>query len=75
MTPHSIRQRRGAHGRRGHELGHEIRARRIALGLTQAALAARAHLHPGCVGAFERGERTLAPEHQQRLADVLSLEW
>ncbi|HVM40845.1 MAG TPA: helix-turn-helix transcriptional regulator [Acidimicrobiia bacterium] len=61
-----------ARRRQRHELGQAIRAQRIALGLSQAALAGRARLHPACVGAFERGERLLAPELRQRLVDALT---
>ena len=37
-------------------LGAEIRARRLALDMTQEGLAFEAHVHPNLVGRIERGE-------------------
>lgn len=38
-------------------LGAAVRARRLALGLTQEALGERADFHPNYIGMVERGER------------------
>jgi transcriptional regulator with XRE-family HTH domain len=52
-------------------VGDRVRERRLAAGLTQAALAARCGLHRTFVGSVERGERNLALLSLRRIARAL----
>jgi transcriptional regulator with XRE-family HTH domain len=52
-------------------IGHLIRERRMALGLTQAELADRCDLHRTFIGSVERGERNLAMLSLRRIARAL----
>lgn len=53
------------------ELGHRVRSRRVALGLSQMALAERIGLHFTFVSSVERGERNLSLASLLALADGL----
>lgn len=53
--------------------GARVRDRRTALGLSQEALAERAHLHRTYVGSLERGERNVALVNIVRLATALEI--
>ncbi len=52
-------------------VGFRIRERRIAAGLTQAALAERCGLHRTFIGSVERGERNVALLSLRRIAASL----
>ena len=56
------------------EFGGRVRARRNELGLTQEALADRAHLHWTFVGQVERGRRNLTLHNILKLAAALNLD-
>lgn len=49
-------------------IGHRIRERRMAQGLTQAELADRCKLHRTFVGSVERGERNVAVLNLRKIA-------
>ncbi len=51
--------------------GQALRARRIALELTQEELAERADLHRTYIADIERGTRNLSLRNIERLADAL----
>jgi transcriptional regulator with XRE-family HTH domain len=51
--------------------GENLRAARLALGLTQEELASRCNLHPTAVSLLERGQRVPRADTQLKLADVL----
>jgi transcriptional regulator with XRE-family HTH domain len=55
-------------------MGRDLRARRRALGLTQAGLAAAVGARPVLVGRWERGEALPSLEEAARLAEVLGLD-
>ncbi|MEQ1579176.1 MAG: helix-turn-helix transcriptional regulator [Steroidobacteraceae bacterium] len=52
-------------------LGEELRERRLAKGLTQDALAAKAGLHRNFIGMLERGERNVTVLALEAIAGVL----
>ena len=52
-------------------VGFRIRERRIAAGLTQAALAEKCGLHRTFIGSVERGERNVALLSLRRIAASL----
>lgn len=56
------------------ELGDEIRAARIAMGMTQVELAEAAELGQTTISMIELGKRHGTPETRQRLASVLGLD-
>lgn len=56
------------------ELGHQIRMRRKAMGLTQEELAEKSSLHPNYIGSIERGERNVGIENVVVLAKCLNCE-
>jgi transcriptional regulator with XRE-family HTH domain len=56
------------------EFGRRVRARRDELGLTQEALADRAHLHWTFVGQVERGRRNLTLHNILKLASALDID-
>ncbi|MRG98152.1 helix-turn-helix transcriptional regulator [Polyangium spumosum] len=53
------------------KLGHIIRDRRLALGLSQEELADRCALHRTYVGSVERGERNISIQNIVRIANAL----
>jgi transcriptional regulator with XRE-family HTH domain len=53
------------------EFGKRVRERRVALGLSQMALADLVGLHFTYVSSVERGERNISLENIVRLADAL----
>jgi transcriptional regulator with XRE-family HTH domain len=55
------------------EFGKLVKNKRIELGLTQEALAERAHLHHTYVGSVERGERNIAFANIIALARALKV--
>lgn len=55
-------------------LGDRVRARRLELGLSQEALAARAGLHRTYAGSLERGERNVGLANLAALADALDVD-
>ena len=54
-------------------VGEELRERRIARGLSQEALAAKAGLHRNFIGLLERGERNSTLLSLESIADVLKV--
>jgi transcriptional regulator with XRE-family HTH domain len=52
-------------------VGYRIRERRIAMNLTQAALADKCGLHRTFIGSVERGERNVALLSLRKLAIAL----
>lgn len=56
------------------ELGRRARERRLALGLSQMALAERVGLHFTFVSSVERGERNLSLASLLRLAEGLEVD-
>jgi transcriptional regulator with XRE-family HTH domain len=52
-------------------LGDRIRERRLAVPLTQAALASQCGLHRTFIGSVERGERNLAMLSLRKIARAL----
>ena len=64
--PTSFLKRRQAFGRR-------LRAFRLELGLSQEALADLAGIHRTYVGSVERGERNVALDNINALADALGV--
>lgn len=54
-------------------LGEVVAARRMALGLTRAALAAAVGVSPRTLGAWERGEKVPRAGHLRRLAERLGV--
>jgi transcriptional regulator with XRE-family HTH domain len=55
------------------ELGKNVRTRRLALGLSQEALAEKAELHWTYIGGIERGERNVSLLNIVRLARALGI--
>lgn len=55
-------------------LGERVRARRLALGLSQEALAERAGMHRNYVGGIEQGRRNVAVVNLVHLAVALDLD-
>ena len=53
------------------QVGFRIRERRIAMNLTQAALAEKCGLHRTFIGSVERGERNVALLSLRRIAKSL----
>lgn len=54
-------------------LGKAIRKQRLALGLSQEALAEKAHLHWTYIGGIERGERNVSLLNIVRIARALNV--
>ncbi|MBX9582362.1 MAG: helix-turn-helix domain-containing protein [Gemmataceae bacterium] len=52
-------------------VGFRVRERRLAAGLTQAALAEKCGLHRTFIGSVERGERNLALLSLRKIAGAL----
>ena len=50
-----------------------LRKERLAQGLSQEALAEQAGLHRTYVGSVERGERNIAIDNMERLANTLNV--
>jgi transcriptional regulator with XRE-family HTH domain len=55
------------------ELGKSVRKRRLALGLSQEALAERADLHWTYIGGIERGERNVSLVNIVKVAHALDV--
>lgn len=53
------------------QVGFRVRERRLAAGLTQAALAEKCGLHRTFIGSVERGERNVALLSLRRIAGAL----
>ncbi|RKE25875.1 helix-turn-helix protein [Paraburkholderia sp. BL23I1N1] len=51
-----------------------VRRKRVALGLSQEALAERAGVHRTYVGMLERGEKNVTIYNIERIAEALSVE-
>ena len=51
-----------------------LRCARLALGLSQEELAARASLHRNYIGSVERNEKNISIDSMERLADVLGVD-
>jgi transcriptional regulator with XRE-family HTH domain len=56
------------------EFGRRVRKRRVKLGLSQEALAAKAGIHRNYQGSVERGERNVALVNILRLARALGID-
>lgn len=56
------------------EFGRRVRARRMALGLSQEELAERAGLHRTYISSLEQGRRNVAVHNVVRLAEALDLD-
>lgn len=56
------------------EVGHRVRVRRVALGMSQEVLAEQAGLHRTYIGAVERGERNVTLQTLLRLAGALKVD-
>lgn len=54
--------------------GQRVRSARVAVGLSQEALADKAELHRTYVGSVERGERNISLDNIYRLAEALGVE-
>jgi len=54
--------------------GQRVHAARMALGLSQEALAAKAGLHRTYIGSVERGERNISLDNIHALARALGVE-
>lgn len=52
----------------------QVRARRLALGLSQEQLAERAGVHRTYVGMLERGEKNVTIYNIERIANALAVE-
>ena len=50
----------------------QLKAARIAAGLTRRQLAARLGVHPGTVAEWERGESAPSKDHRHRLDDFVA---
>lgn len=55
------------------DLAATLRGRRLALGLSQSALAARAGVSRDWLNSFERGKATVELQHVFRVIDALGL--
>ena len=55
------------------QFGANVRAKRLALGFSQEALAALTGLHRTYVGSVERGERNISLRNIVRIAGALGL--
>jgi transcriptional regulator with XRE-family HTH domain len=55
------------------ELGGVVRRLRVAAGLSQESLAAKAGLHRTYIGAIERGEKSVTVEMLSRIGDALEV--
>lgn len=53
------------------QIGFRVRERRLAAGLTQAALAEKCGLHRTFIGSVERGERNVALLSLRKIATAL----
>lgn len=65
------------HGKRAsarERFAANLRAARLALGLTQERLGELAELHPTYVSSVERGERNVSIDTMERLAQALDIE-
>lgn len=54
-------------------LAENMKRLRLARGLTQEKLAARAGLHPNYVGSVERGERNISIDNIEKIANALGI--
>ncbi len=55
------------------QIGSKVRALRLAIGLTQEALAEKANLHPTYMGGIERGERNVGIDNIFKIAAALGV--
>jgi len=55
------------------KFGNKVRERRVALGLSQEALASRAGVHRTYVGMIERAEKNITLENIQKIAKALEI--
>jgi transcriptional regulator with XRE-family HTH domain len=55
------------------QLGKTVRQRRLAMGLSQEALAEKANLHWTYIGGIERGERNVSLVNIVRIARALEV--